>query len=542
VSAKFASTGELIVLTVTFSIEYDGYLPLYIGWFFEMFAKTPFHLLYFDISRMVLGSEQAATLGAEEVIKATTSFVQGCAACDGARHCPECEDYHMLKFAAFAFNPQRLAIVIMRDSIFKLEMCNYKGMRRAVGHRVPVVMHMNDEMPWVPLDGCAQDVVLDTYRSSQLTIRNYYYNATNEDSLYFPLGSGRMAYNKYLKSNHYLSEMTPKPASQRTFICSFAGRANYRDAHSDGAEERRSFMAALEGLQTGPGPACYGMFSDMDKDFVPNHGLDFNAYFNVMLETIFAPCPGGNNPETFRHYEALEAGAIPLLIKIKRSDRDFLQTWEGYPGPVFESWAELGPFLQAVNGRCVSVSVRVSVRVCVCVCVQQAIYLYVCLSKYISFSLSLCATVVTWTCCRPGSLPGTRPSRSASETRSPAGWRGALPPCRRRPLLLVLGVLVVVVIMVVILVVIMVVIVIVIVIVIKLRVVVVVVVVVVSAAVVSAVVSAVVAVAVAAVPRARLPWRGCARRCSLSRGASRPWRGGGGRERGGRGSERGGGK
>lgn len=34
-----------------------------------------------------------------------------------------------------------------------------------------------------------------------------------------------------------------------------------------------------------------------------------------MLDTVFVPCPRGNNVETFRLYEALECGCVPIYVK-----------------------------------------------------------------------------------------------------------------------------------------------------------------------------------------------------------------------------------
>jgi hypothetical protein len=42
-------------------------------------------------------------------------------------------------------------------------------------------------------------------------------------------------------------------------------------------------------------------------------------YLEVMLDSIFVPCPDGHNPETFRFYEALEFGCIPLLVRTERN-------------------------------------------------------------------------------------------------------------------------------------------------------------------------------------------------------------------------------
>jgi GR25 family glycosyltransferase involved in LPS biosynthesis len=38
-------------------------------------------------------------------------------------------------------------------------------------------------------------------------------------------------------------------------------------------------------------------------------------YLAVLLDSYFVPCPTGNNAETFRIYEALECGCVPLYVK-----------------------------------------------------------------------------------------------------------------------------------------------------------------------------------------------------------------------------------
>ena len=48
--------------------------------------------------------------------------------------------------------------------------------------------------------------------------------------------------------------------------------------------------------------------------------LTRNQYIARMLDTVFVPCPTGNNVETFRLYEALECGAIPLYVKTDKDD------------------------------------------------------------------------------------------------------------------------------------------------------------------------------------------------------------------------------
>ncbi len=45
-----------------------------------------------------------------------------------------------------------------------------------------------------------------------------------------------------------------------------------------------------------------------------------NQYVASLLDTIFVPCPGGNNIETYRLYEALECGCLPLYVKTPGDD------------------------------------------------------------------------------------------------------------------------------------------------------------------------------------------------------------------------------
>ncbi len=38
-------------------------------------------------------------------------------------------------------------------------------------------------------------------------------------------------------------------------------------------------------------------------------------YIGSLLDTVFVPCPGGQNPETYRLYEALECGCVPIVVR-----------------------------------------------------------------------------------------------------------------------------------------------------------------------------------------------------------------------------------
>lgn len=170
--------------------------------------------------------------------------------------------------------------------------------RRALGLRVPILVHLNNERPWRPdnpLSGHSD--MISAYKAFPLVLRNYYYPETTPHSVYFPLGAGHL-----LQVARLLP--TAAPSSQRQYVCSFAGRLQYKEGESDGALERNAFVDALVAVQSGgDGSPCYAVFSPTDERHVAKHGLAFGSYIALLRDTIFAPCPGGNNPETFRHYE-----------------------------------------------------------------------------------------------------------------------------------------------------------------------------------------------------------------------------------------------
>ena len=51
-----------------------------------------------------------------------------------------------------------------------------------------------------------------------------------------------------------------------------------------------------------------------DIDEPQKHALSYQEYLFGMRQSIFALAPHGNNPETFRHWEAMEMGAIPISV------------------------------------------------------------------------------------------------------------------------------------------------------------------------------------------------------------------------------------
>jgi GR25 family glycosyltransferase involved in LPS biosynthesis len=66
-----------------------------------------------------------------------------------------------------------------------------------------------------------------------------------------------------------------------------------------------------------------------------------NQYIELLQNSIFIPCPEGNNVETYRFYEALECGCIPVFTKLpavlEDSDIPFIRK---------DSWKEIAEMIQ----------------------------------------------------------------------------------------------------------------------------------------------------------------------------------------------------
>lgn len=69
-------------------------------------------------------------------------------------------------------------------------------------------------------------------------------------------------------------------------------------------------------------------------------GLSREEYLCEMTNSIFVPCPDGMNPETFRFYEALEAGCIPLIVRSEKNAEWFKRVSDYIPLVANDSWED----------------------------------------------------------------------------------------------------------------------------------------------------------------------------------------------------------
>ena len=69
-------------------------------------------------------------------------------------------------------------------------------------------------------------------------------------------------------------------------------------------------------------------------------------YITSLLDTVFVPCPDGMNPETFRFYEALECGCIPLIVRTEVNAAWVDWVCENIQILPLSSWAEAAKLVE----------------------------------------------------------------------------------------------------------------------------------------------------------------------------------------------------
>jgi hypothetical protein len=189
-----------------------------------------------------------------------------------------------------------------------------------------ILYHMGDELG-------QKDKKL--YSSCDFVIRNYFFDEFISEK-YHP--------NIIWAPNGYRTGVGPraskslKRVTERNAFASFLG---WIDNSKSFNNERFLFVEAAKKCQE-------KIFFLATNGFAG--GYSVGLYSAIMEDSIFAPCPAGNSPETIRLYDALELGCIPISLR-----HDFLSSQRALaaiglpPFPLLNSWHELPIFLQEMN-------------------------------------------------------------------------------------------------------------------------------------------------------------------------------------------------
>lgn len=175
-----------------------------------------------------------------------------------------------------------------------------------------IIIHLSDEF-------YATDTSF--YKFAPLVIRNYWHKKYKNLSnvVFFPLG--------------YRKEFCPSEppagslnnANHRKYLWSFAGQVT--------KSTRQEMIKNMLKIKKG--------FTHIIDSFGSNASLGPVEYRNLLLQTTFVPCPRGwSNFESYRVYEALECGAIPIVEKEFTNDY-FANLLGKYPFPALQKWHEV---------------------------------------------------------------------------------------------------------------------------------------------------------------------------------------------------------
>lgn len=123
-------------------------------------------------------------------------------------------------------------------------------------------------------------------------------------------------------------------ARARQYSCSFVGQV--QNPH------RRSCVQAITGIQ--------GHYLKIAAGFGGVNGLGYQDYINTMLESKVVLCPSGSMcTDSFRVYEALECGALPIVEARSPRDEKHFNYWRECGAsliPCVQNWSDAHLILQ----------------------------------------------------------------------------------------------------------------------------------------------------------------------------------------------------
>jgi hypothetical protein len=186
------------------------------------------------------------------------------------------------------------------------------------------LFHQNHEQPWVDLSEKPSDWrngyhggfrgLAEAYHKWNIVLRQHHYDplasllAQHEGYRYVPLGPAYQTLNGNFNQLEQASG-TRLLASQRKHLCFFAGAAEQFGGTAD-----RALMLHVATFKLSPKSTCelHVAPKPLQQETPAKQMLSRDVYNGFLLQSKFALCPGGNSYETFRHWEAMGSGAIPI--------------------------------------------------------------------------------------------------------------------------------------------------------------------------------------------------------------------------------------
>lgn len=119
-----------------------------------------------------------------------------------------------------------------------------------------------------------------------------------KDTVVFAMGSGRGDGSRHVPLPLLCGAFPELPRAERTVLASFVGSSTH--------PVRQRMRAAMP-------PSC-GVVFDMEAWKPSVSGARVDAFMDAMSRSVFALAPRGYGPTSFRLYEAMHAGAVPVYV------------------------------------------------------------------------------------------------------------------------------------------------------------------------------------------------------------------------------------
>jgi hypothetical protein len=203
------------------------------------------------------------------------------------------------------------SIYILSGSYSRLPRSFLNGIRRVRGKGL---FHLADE---------SFTGGYEIYTNFDFVLRNYHSPIFNNPGIMtLPLGF----------TNNMMTLSHTPPVTQRRFLWSFAGF------------KRAARIHMFENLKNVEPHKCYLYDGQSQQPW-----LDRAEFRGLLSDSVFSPCPMGNTVlESFRIYESLEMGCIPILER-RRWMPYYDRLMPGHPLPTFSSWRNARQFVEAVS-------------------------------------------------------------------------------------------------------------------------------------------------------------------------------------------------
>lgn len=235
---------------------------------------------------------------------------------------PSEEDVLQAGLLTLQLLPRNSIMVAMEHGINAFTASQIDYFSRTLNISRPILFHCNHEKPWT-FTRQSMDYTFDSidqlnraYSRFPLVLRNYYYDMLLESSIYVPTLAPLYGYMTNNQSSP-VAHAKAIPPHERTIFCEFIGRRIYSANVLSSSvelttsqrflnEEREMFFNVMESNQSSG--LCKAIFKkDQDIEVLDDvNALAYEDYMIRLQQTVFVPCPSGNNPETFRIYEVSE--------------------------------------------------------------------------------------------------------------------------------------------------------------------------------------------------------------------------------------------